>query len=239
MKKFIKSLKKRLKEFFCFIKGGKKILVLSDSHGGVFEYIHDNDLLLPNYINAEIIGGATAYGLNNENSTTNSFNKFISTLKKFKKYDTILIQLGEVDCSFILWYKAEKLNKKPEEIISYSLKGYEKLIKELKSFNKKIVITGAILPTLKDNQKAEKSAELRNTINATQIERTNLVLEYNKQLKYLARKYNIFYIDISEKTINKTTGLLDERYVKQEEIDHHQCFKNTSVLWVNELNNIL
>ena len=128
MKKFIKSLKKRFKEYFCFIKNGKKILVLSDSHGGVFEYIHDNNLLLPNYINAEIIGGATAYGLSNERSTTNSFNRFISALKKFKNYDIILVQLGEVDCAFVLWYKAQKLNKKPEEMISYSLKGYEKFI---------------------------------------------------------------------------------------------------------------
>lgn len=96
----------------CFFKAGKKILVLSDSHGGVFEYIHDNNLLFPHYINAEIIGGATAYGLANENSTTNSFNRFINAVKKFKEYDIVLIQLGEVDCSFILWEKAKKSIKK-------------------------------------------------------------------------------------------------------------------------------
>lgn len=219
----------------CFLKKGKKILVISDSHGGVFEYIHDNNLLFPHYINAEIVGGATAYGLTKENSITNSFKRFINAVRKYKNFDIVLIQLGEVDCSFILWDKAKKLNKEPFEIISYSLMGYEKLLNELKNLDKKIIITGAILPTLKDHEKADKSAGLRNTIAVTQIERTNLILEYNEQLKILAKKYNIEYIDISEKTINKSTNLIDEKYVRQSEIDHHQCFKNTSLLWVYEL----
>lgn len=51
--------------------------------------------------------------------------------------------------------------------------------------------------------------------------------------------YNIGYIDISRKTINKSTNVINEKYVRQNEIDHHQCFKNTSLLWVIELKNKL
>lgn len=239
MHKIIKSLKKRGQKFKRFLFNGKNILILSDSHGGVFEYIHDNHLLAPHYINAEIIGGATAYGLSKETSSTNAFEKFIQGIKRFRNYTTILIQLGEVDCSFILWKKAEAKNKTPEEMIQYSINGYEKLINKLTELKKAIIISGAILPTLKDNEKAGETAQLRNTINATQKERTNLILQFNLELQKLAKKHNLIYIDITDETLDKDTQVIATQYVRKDKIDHHQSFQATAPIWVKKLYEVL
>ena len=240
LKKIKKTLIKKYKYLNCFRFKGKKILILSDSHGGVFEYIHDNNLLNPHIINAEIIGGATAYGLAKEHSKTNSFNKYKNGLQRFKSYNTILIQLGEVDASFILWKKMQSENLSIEQTIQLSIFGYEKLIKHLKSLNNKtIIITGAILPTLKDSQKAGESAVLRNTINISQLKRTNLILKYNEALQKLSNQYNLSYIDITNETINKNTGMIKDYYLHDSKIDHHQSFKKTSLLWVKKMELII
>ena len=240
IKKIRKSLIKKYKILKCFLFNGSKILVLSDSHGGVFEYIYDNNLLEPHLINVEIVGGATAYGLSKEYSQTNSFSKYKYGLKRFHHYDTIMIQLGEVDASFILWKKIKDENIDFNEAIELSLNGYKKLLNYvMKIKGKKIIITGAILPTLNDNQKADESAILRNTIQVTQKERTNLILQYNQELFKLAKKYNLDYIDITEETYDKNSGVIKKTYTRKEKIDHHQSFERTSLLWVKKLKQIL
>jgi hypothetical protein len=236
--KLKKSSLKKYKNIRAFLLKGKKILVLSDSHGSVFEYIFDNDLFKPHLINVEVAGGATAYGLSKEISTTNSLQKYKNGLKRFKNYDTILIQLGEVDASFILWKKIET-GLGIDEAIDLSLKGYKKLIEYLMELEKNIILTGAVLPTLKDDQKADESADLRNTIKATQKERTDLIILYNKRLQILAKEYNLKYIDITKETLNKSTNLIDDKYVRKDMIDHHQSFEETAPLWINKLQNII
>ena len=108
LNKLLKSSKKLFAKLKCRIQGGKKILVLSDSHGGVLEYIHDHGLLLPHFINCEVVRGATAYGLNNDQSTTQSLLKFSKAIKRYPTFDVIGIMLGEVDCSVALWAVAKK-----------------------------------------------------------------------------------------------------------------------------------
>ncbi len=127
-----------------------------------------------------------------------------------------------------------------EQTIQLSIFGYEKLIKHLKSLNNKtIIITGAILPTLKDSQKAGESAVLRNTINISQLKRTNLILKYNEALQKLSNQYNLSYIDITNETINKNTGMIKDYYLHDSKIDHHQSFKKTSLLWVKKMELII
>jgi len=234
--KIKKSITKRYKQLKYFTLKGSKILILSDSHGGVFEYIYDKNLFKPHIINVEIVGGATAYGLIKEKSETNSFNKYKNGIRRFKNYNIILIQLGEVDASFLLWKKIEANNLSTKEAIQLSINGYEKLIKYIISLkNKKIIITGAILPTLKDGQKADESAVLRNSIHISQKERTNLIIEYNHALYNLSKKYDLNYIDITEETLNKNNGLILDDFLNCNKVDHHQSFEKTSLLWIEKL----
>jgi hypothetical protein len=239
LSKIKKSLQKRYRELINYFQNGKKILVLSDSHGGVFEYINDHNLILPHLINVKVVGGATAYGLNNSNSSSQTLKHFLSELNRFKTYNTIIIQLGEVDCAYILWKKAQDYKNSAYDNISISIRGYELLIKELLPYNKRIILSGAILPTVKDGQKNSSEVALRDTISTTQLERTNLTLKFNEQLKLLAIKYSLDYIDITEETMNKDTNVVDDKFIIKDKVDHHQSQENTALLWSSKLQSLI
>lgn len=240
IKKTIKSLKKRTQELNALLYGGSKTLVLSDSHGGVFEYMHDRGMLSPHIVNAEIVGGATAYGLQNDSSTTKAFAKFQNALKRFSDYDTILIQLGEVDSAFVLWKKAQT-TKSPQELASLSLPGYKRLLDEIFTNykNKRVVVTGAVLPTLKDSQSAPKDAALRDEISVSLVDRTKLVLALNEELKKLAASYGYDYLDITSESLDEESGVIKEEFVVLEKPDHHHDFKKSAPLWELKLKEYL
>lgn len=235
IKKTINSLKKRIKELNALLIGASKTLVLGDSHGGVFEYMYDRNLLLPHIINAEIVGGATAYGLYNDRSSTKAFLRFKNSMQRFNDFDTILIQLGEVDCAFTLWKKASK-TQEAEKLIPLSMRGYKRLLDEIVSNHKqkKVVLTGAVLPTIKDGQKAPKEAALRDKIEVSLIERTRLVLAFNEELKKIAALYGFDYFDITDETLDDATGVIMEEFVVKERVDHHHDFEKSSVVWANK-----
>ena len=236
LRKLKKSIKKRYKKIRCYLQNGKKILVLSDSHGGVFEYIFENDLFVPHYINVDMVGGATAWGLNKENSTTESFEKYKRIMKICKDFDIVIIQLGEVDSAFIWWKKMEAGLSK-EEVLEHSIKGIKKLIEYIQNNHRfKIILAGTVLPTLKEGQMSKgKDVELRKKVNIPQIEKTKIILEYNEKMKKLANEYNLDYIDITEETLNPNTGVIDDRFIRHDIVDHHHNFSVTADLWIKKL----
>lgn len=236
MSKFLKSSQKLLAKIRCRMHGGKKILVLCDSHGGVLEYIHDNKMLFPHYINCEVVGGATAYGLNNDQSTTRSFFKFSRAIKRYPTFDVIGIMLGEVDCSVTLWTVAQKRGVAAAELIPQAIHGYQRLIDYLQSNGKsRIILFGSILPTVSDEQQALQLDPLRRKVSADQRQRTALVLAFNQQLQALAKESGLDYIDITQETLDKKTGLVDHAFVIRDRIDHHQSQAKTALFWCNKL----
>lgn len=236
MNKYLKSARKLLAKARCRFAGGKKILVLCDSHGGVLEYIHDHGLLAPHYINCEVVGGATAYGLNNDKSKTQAFLKFSHALKRFPAFDVVGIMLGEVDCSVALWAVAEKRGVAADELIPHVMQGYQRLIDFLRASDKsQIILFGSILPTVSDAQKASQADSMRRNVRASQQQTTALVLAVNEQLKKLALANGVAYIDITEETLDKKTGLVNGDFLISERVDHHQSQSMTAPLWCREL----
>lgn len=236
MNKLLKSSKKLFAKLKCRIQGGKKILVLSDSHGGVLEYIHDHGLLLPHFINCEVVGGATAYGLNNDQSTTQSLLKFSKAIKRYPTFDVIGIMLGEVDCSVALWAVAKKRGVAATDLIPQALQGYRRLIHFLQSNGKsRIILFGSILPTVSDAQQAFQPEPLRREASADQRQRTALVLAFNHQLRGLAAALGLDYLDITPETLDEKTGLVSQAFVIQDGIDHHQSQEKTAIFWCSKL----
>ena len=229
-------VKKLFAKLKCRIQGGKKILVLCDSHGGVLEYIHDHGLLLPHFINCEVVGGATAYGLNNDQSTTQSFLKFSKAIKRYPTFDVIGIMLGEVDCSVALWAVAKKRGVAATDLIPQALQGYRRLIHFLQSNGKsRIILFGSILPTVSDEQQALQLEPLRREVSADQRQRTALVLAFNDQLRGLAAALGLDYLDITPETLDEKTGLVNQAVVIQDGIDHHQSQDKTAIFWCSKL----
>jgi len=235
--KLNKSLIKRKKEVFRFLYRGKNIAVLSDSHGAVFEYAYDNNLLFPHVLNAEIVAGATAYGLKKENSV--SYKKYENFILKNKKYSIVVLQLGEVDCGFLIWHRAKKYNTLPTEQIVHSLDGYKKLLDFLLLQKKKIIMAGVILPTIKDHQTVPKGLAPRDMVSATQKERSDLVLAFNEHLKMLAKEYGCLYVDITNETIDSKSGLLMDDYIEPSKVDCHQKCEKTAHIWARKLKELL
>lgn len=236
LKKFLKSARKQLAKLKCRIHGGKKILILCDSHGGVLEYIHDNELLSPHYINCEIVRGATAYGLGNDQSSTRSFLKFSQAIERYPTFDVIGIMLGEVDCSVTLWAVAQKRGVAAAELIPQAIRGYQRLIDYLQSNGKsRIVLFGSILPTVSDEQQTFQLEPLRRNASADQRQRTALALAFNQQLQVLAKDAGLDYLDITQETLDEKTGLVNQAFVIRDRIDHHQSQAMTAPFWCAKL----
>ena len=239
--KYKKSLLKMYRRLRCAVLGGQRILVLADSHAGVFEYAFDHDLLVPHLLNCEIVGGATAGGLNNDHSVTAAFAKFQTALRRFATYDVVVIMLGEVDCSFALWHRAQQRGETAFQQIPRAMQGIERLLDWGMQQHAQchFVLAGGILPTIRDDQIDQQYYELRRSIRATQRERSDLVRAFNQALADLAARRGLPYIDITAQTIDPERGVLRDEFLVQDMVDHHQSQAMTAALWVEELKPVL
>jgi hypothetical protein len=238
--KLRKSARKQGARLACRLMGGRKILGLCDSHGGVLEYIHDHGLLRPHLINCEIVGGATAYGLNNDASITQAFNKFARTVGRFADYDTVLVMLGEVDCCVSMWNRAERRQEPVFEQIGPALAGIQRLVDWLRAQGKRdIVILGSILPTVADDERGLQLDAMRRAIGAGQRQRTELVLEFNARLRELAQRNGLPYIDVTAETVDRASGLVDPAYLIGGTVDHHLSQEKSAPLWAAQLRRVL
>jgi hypothetical protein len=241
-RRYRKSLKKIWRRVENRFFGGKRILVLGDSHCGVFEYSFDHGFLAPHLLNCEIVAGATAYGLNGEHSVTQAWQKFDGALLRFNNADTIVIVLGECDCSFALWARGLRLEVAPATLIGDSLAGLRRLLGRIKDdprlVGKQVILIGAILPTVADDSLAIQENILRRSIGASQLERTRLVLEYNDRLSQMATELGLTYFDLTEQTRNSETGMVDARFVARPD-DHHLSHSASGPLWSKRLLELL
>lgn len=96
-----------------------------------------------------IVPGATAVGLRNPNSITDALNIFRCVVEKSSKSSYVLIHLGEVDCGFVIWWRAKRYGESIQKQVKESLIVYQDFIRELSSIGyEKICIAGASLPTI-------------------------------------------------------------------------------------------
>lgn len=239
-RRFRKSAEKFARRVLNRLMRGRRVLVLGDSHSGIFEYGFDHGFLAPHWINCEIVGGATAYGLNNDTSITGAWQKCVSALKRYSRFDVVVIMLGECDCSYALWKKAEKLGVTPNDLIGHAMLGIRRLV-ALASQGRRlcdIVLVGSILPTIEDHMAKNQAIELRREITATQLERTRLVLDYNRALSQLSRELGVRYFDLTEQTVDQQTGLLNCHFSAAPD-DHHISHVAAGKLWANALREML
>lgn len=240
-KKYRKSLLKRYRRFCCSLLGGKKILILGDSHAGVFEYASDRGLLVPHWVNCEIVGGATAAGLSNPHSVTAALAIYQASLRRFADYDVVVVMLGEVDCAFSMWHRAAQRGESAFDQIPRAIQGIECLLDWAKAqkTQHRFVLAGSILPTIKDDQIDQQFYELRRSIRATQRERSDLLLAFNAALSQLASSRGLPYFDITAQTLDAELGLVRDEFLVKDFVDHHQSQEMTAPLWVDGLKQVL
>ena len=232
--------------FECFkrVDGGddvKKILVLSDSHA--------NQYFVPMYkVQSDFrfdvcwVTGATAQGAVNPTSKTKALVTFKKKLSKINPddYDYVAILLGEVDCGFVIWYRAEKYSISVDEQLNLSVNNLFDFIRDevLSKFKpNQVIVMGSVLPTIKDDQDWGEVCHLRRSIKATQLERTELTFRYNSILEELSDVHGYNYIDITDEIFDKNTNLVGDEFLHEEKGNHHLSFKKIWKFWLDKLKN--
>ncbi len=218
-------LRKKFKFFYynyILLFRRKRIHILSDSHGEVFKYVSFSSLgndVFPKYC---IVPGATASGLVNPNSKTQAFPLFMNHLESFVfKKDYIILLLGEVDCGFAIWIRAEKHGISVTSQLKTTLGNYFNFIKNLKGESKRIIVCSAIPPTIKDGVSLGEVANLRKIVKASQKDRTDLTRKFNQELKKFCAENNFMFLDLDEILIDQKTGTVKEYFMNVDPKDHH------------------
>lgn len=214
----------------------REILVLGDSHSYVFNQ-ESLQKSFPKYVFRVVaVHGATVSGLENPNSKTQALPIFINHCKK-SRAQTALVLLGEVDTGFVIWYRAEKYNTSVEQMLSKALENYQRFLKTL-SERFRVICISAPLPTIQDGQDWGEVANARKDVKATQLQRTELTIQFNKLMQGYCEAHQIPYLSLDRETLG-ANGLVDDQLLNSDVTDHHYDMSKYANLITDKLNGLI
>lgn len=207
--------------YFLHCFGYKCFVCLGDSHGGVFGVIAQKKLIPKYSFCLELQPGATVSGIRNPTSQTGALTKFRRVLKRTGRWNTLIISLGEVDCTYLIWHKVEKQSANLSDIFNVIIDRYFQFLDELQHLGfHKIVVVSSPLPSIPDKPYAGKVAEIRSSIKASPRERTELTIQFNHIMSKHCQERGIQYINTSDDLLDRETGVLKDEY-KNPKPSHH------------------
>lgn len=207
-----------------------------DSHVGVFNYINKLNVLENTRISTVLVEGATSLGLVNPNSKTDALKIFNYNLQNIPKDSTLLFMLGEVDCGFVIWYRAEKYNIEVKKQLLESIRNYFAFLKHVENCGyKNIIVCTPPPPTIKDNHEWGGVANLRKEVTASQRERTELTIYYNNLLRGLCQNMNYQVLDTEKNFIDEVTGLVNKKFLNRNRLDHHLDNESAAAIYIQKL----
>lgn len=220
--------------------GRAHVVCLGDSHLFVFrdDLPHDQNVthLVPHaWFDTCIVTGATARGLVNPFSYTNALNVYRRRIELAEPWQPVVFQVGEVDCGFLIWFRARKQGEPVDEQLRHSIESYVGFIGEVRARGfEQLYVLSAPLPTMRDGHEWQGSARARTAIrDVPQRDRTELTRRYNAELARLAGDYE--FVDVTEPTLDATTGLISDAYVNPSQDDHHLAVEPYSRLVAERL----
>lgn len=213
------------------------LLAFGDSHLEALKFAADLGILKVDSSYFSIVPGATVVGLRNPNSLTDAINIFRSTLLKQSADSYVIIHLGEVDCGFVMWWRAKRYGEGIQKQFQESIDAYDKFLNEVleKGFIK-LCIAGASLPTIRDGLDLSEVANKRSEISADIQQRTELTFRYNYALNVLASKLGISYFDITDAVLDRSSNLVHDFFRSSESSDHHLDKQKVVGIWAEKCN---
>lgn len=138
----------------------------------------------------------------NPNSKTNALRKFKTKIKNISKKDYILLLLGDVDCGYLIWYRAQKYDMSVASQLETSLTNYFKFISWLmeRGWDHHIIVCSAPLPTIYDDQPLGEITHARRYVQTKIHDRTNLTLQYNDRLNRFCVENNLLFFNFATDT---------------------------------------
>jgi hypothetical protein len=203
-------------------RGRVHVVCLGDSHIQIFQHVTAAGLLQHAWFSICCVVGATAQGMVNPFSVTDALNTFRSRLDMAKTWQPIVLQLGEVDCGFLVWYRAQQDGISVESQVETSLMNYAGFLDEVmaRGFDDVFVLS-VPLPTIRDDQEWGAVAHARRTITATQSERTELTMRYNQRLAEISAARSAVFVDVTSFQLDPATGLVADSLLNPDRANHH------------------
>jgi hypothetical protein len=216
------------------------LLALGDSHLDALKFAADLGILNVMSSCFSIVPGATVVGLRNPNSLTDAVNIFRTSLLTQPVDSHVIIHLGEVDCGFVIWWRAKKYGESVEKQFQESIDAYSQFLDEVleKGFVR-LCIAGASLPTIRDGVDLSDVANKRAEISVSIQQRTELTLRYNDALNELANKLGISYFDITDAVLDRSSNLVHDFFLSPESSDHHLDKQKIVGIWAGKCNSFV
>jgi hypothetical protein len=201
------------------LAGRRHVLCLGDSHVEAMRQVRVRGV----WFRAQPLRGATASGILNPSSSSKSFETFTARLAKAKPWQEILLQLGEVDCGFLIWRRADRHGIGVEEQLAQTLESYTGFIEYvLGGAFRRVIVVSVPLQTIEHYPSAlGEVATLRKTVTASQAERTALTLRFNSELRARCERLGAAFVDATTGHLDPATGMIDARFVRETTLDHH------------------
>ncbi len=218
----------------------RQLLAVGDSHLEALQFAADLRILNVENTHFLNVPGATVIGLRNPNSQTDAVNLFKSFLRLHSADSHLLVHLGEVDCGFVMWWRAQKYGEGVDSQFRESISAYRQFLAHIMTMGfRRICLTGASLPTIDDNVNMSEVANKRSEISVGIVERTRLTFRYNSAVSELARDRNLSYFDISDAVLNRSSGVVHEFFRNRDPRNHHLDKLKTVGIWAERCNAFL
>jgi hypothetical protein len=206
------------------LRGREHVLCIGDSHVTALHRVEVPGV----WFWVDGIAGATASGVLNPNSSTRSGLIFKRRLQRAKLWQQVLLQFGEVDCGFVIWQRAEREGLSVEQQLTVTLDSYSSFIEQVVALGfARVIVLSAPLPTIGDlaSEWIGPVASARKDVKASQAQRTQLTMRFNELLVERCSALGATFIDATSAQLDSATGLIDSRYLRATNLDHHLATK--------------
>lgn len=213
---------------------------LGDSHLRAPRFAAEQGWFAPWQTQFTLVGGATAIGLRHPTSQTQALEVYRAELVPHRSAVVPIFQLGEVDCGFVVWLRSRRYGESVDLQVEQSIEAYARFLAELSSKGyRDILVTSAVLPTIRDGQLDGHVAHLRREVEATLLDRTALTLRYNSRLEAVCAHQGLHFVDLSRDLIDPKTGVLSDAFRHPDPEDHHLNNDTGGKLWVRRIKDML
>jgi hypothetical protein len=195
-----------------------EILVLGDSHSKVFTHQKIRKAIPRHFFTLRYVPGATVSGFQNPKSKTQALPIFRQAIATSRAKITVVL-LGEVDTGFVIWYRANKHQTSVTEMLDQALQNYQDLLTEI-SQKSSVICVSTVLPTINDGQNLGDVAKLRKSVDATQLQRTQLTLTFNQRMREYCESKTFTYLSFDAESLAEN-GLVREDLLNSNRKDHH------------------